>query len=388
MPASPPLAITGIGCLAAPGGEVAAIRAALAQGSDGLRVHPGCGIPIAEMVPTGRFTGHLPPVPGRTAALAVAAAREALRDARATDFGGMGVVVGTCTAGMPESEADFFQLGRDADPPAYRRQQAHRVTQAVARITRCAGPQSTHSVACASAAAAVVEAMEWLRQGIVEQVVVIGADALCRVTTAGFTSLQLVDPKGCRPLLAERGGMSLGEGAGALVLETIDHARRRGARVRASLLGWGLRADGYHLTSPDPAGTQLDGAIADALADGGVANGQVGFVCAHGTGTRDNDACETTALARRFGAVPTASWKRSFGHTMGACALIEAVGCVLALESQRLWASAGAGEGTPLPGIEVVRTTRAGRLDTVLSTTLAFGGTDAALLFGRAERAR
>jgi 3-oxoacyl-(acyl-carrier-protein) synthase len=384
-----PLAILGVGVVAAPGRGVAAYRAALATGRDGLALAPGCGLPRAAVVPVGVVADPLPRVPGRTAALAVAAAEEALLDAGLArdDRGEVAVLVGTCTAGMTESEAAYL-----ADPAvpaaAYRRHQAHHVAGAVARATRCGGPRSVHCVACASAASAVAEACAWIRLGLCETAVVVGADALCRVTTSGFTALQLVDPQGCRPLTVGRAGMSLGEGAGALVITTPAAARRRGARVRASLLGWGVSADGHHQTSPDPSGTHLRNAIDAALSDAGVGAAAVDFVCAHGTGTRDNDAVEAAVIAGRCGAVPTASWKRLTGHTMGACAAIEAVGCVLALESQRHWGSAGAAGAEPVPGLAVVPTTRPGRVEVALSTTLAFGGTNAALVLGRAERAR
>jgi 3-oxoacyl-[acyl-carrier-protein] synthase II len=196
----------------------------------------------------------------------------------------------------------------------------------------------------------------------------------------------LVDPQGCRPLTAERGGMSLGEGAAALLIEHPDHARRRGARPLASLLGWGEHPDAYHLTAPEPGGIQLERAITDALADAGITRTAVGYVNAHGTGTRDNDQVETSTLARLFGAVPTASAKRTYGHTMGAAAAIEAVACCLAITEQQLWASAGSADGTPMSGVEVMRQTRAGALDVVLSTTLAFGGVNACLAFGKTDR--
>jgi 3-oxoacyl-(acyl-carrier-protein) synthase len=385
---SPPLAITGVGCIGAPGRGVHAQRAALCEGRSGLSLSACGDLPLARRLPIGRVQDRLPPLPSRTAALAVAAAQEALANARvASDQRGeLGVVVGTCTAGLPESERDYLGLGPDATSPTYRWQQAHRTTQAVARLMHAQGPQSTHSVACASSAAAMVEACELIRSGRCAQVLVIGADALTRITMAGFGSLQLVDAEGCRPFTDERHGMSLGEGAAALVVEDAEHARRRQAPILASLLGWGLRADGYHSTTPDPQAQQLQQAIRECLQDGGVSPAQVGYICAHGTGTRDNDACEARALSAIFGQVPVASSKRVYGHTMGACAAIEAVGCCLALQAQRLWPSAGAFGGTPLRGIDVVVAVREGPLDTVCSTTLAFGGVNAALLFGRPER--
>jgi 3-oxoacyl-(acyl-carrier-protein) synthase len=152
------------------------------------------------------------------------------------------------------------------------------------------------------------------------------------------------------------------------------------------VLGWGQYADAFHITSPEPEGMQLERAIRDCLMDSNIATGEVGYVNAHGTGTRDNDQVESLVLARLFGAIPTASAKRSFGHTMGATAAVEAVACCLALREHKLWASAGASEGTPILGIEVLQQTRAGTPNVVLSTTLAFGGVNACLAFGRGER--
>jgi 3-oxoacyl-(acyl-carrier-protein) synthase len=383
-----PLAITGLGCIAAPGAGVDAQLQALAAGSSGLALQRGGDLPLAEFLPVGRVTAALPPLPGRTMALAVSAAREALDQAALprSARGEVAVIVGTCTGGMPESERAFLSHGPEAIEPCYRRQHPHRVTQAVARLLGCGGMQSTHALACASAAAAIIEAAELVRSGRCAAALAIGCDALTRVTMAGFASLQLVDPQGCRPLVAERAGMSLGEAAAALLIESPEHARRRGVPVLASLLGWGLSADAHHLTSPDPAGTHLRRAIGDCLADAGVAHDEIGYVNAHGTGTRDNDQCESAVLASLFGAVPTASSKRTFGHTMGAAAAVEALACCLALREQKLWASAGSAGAQPLGGIDVVTATRPARLSVACSTTLAFGGVNACLAFAGGER--
>ncbi len=383
-----PLAITGLGCIAAPGAGIEAQRQALERGASGLAALSDGTLPLAERLPVGRVRTPLPPLPGRTMALALAAAREALAHANLPPSarGEMAVIVGSCTGGMPESEHAFLSHGPAAIEPCYRRQHPHRVTQAVARLLGLGGIQSTHALACASAAAAIIEAVELVRSGSCPVALAIGCDALTRVTMAGFTSLQLIDPQGCRPLVAERAGMSLGEAAAALIIESPEHARRRGAGVVASLLGWGLSADAYHLTSPDPAGTHLRRAITDCLADAGVSTRDIGYVNAHGTGTRDNDQCESAVLASLFGAVPTASSKRTFGHTMGAAAAVEAMACCLALRDGRLWASAGAAGGQPLAGIEVLTASRSAHPGVVCSTTLAFGGVNACLAFAGGER--
>ena len=385
---SRPLAITGLGCIAAPGKGLDAQLAALSAGSCGLLLHQIAGLPLAAKLPVARVTAALPRLPGRTMALAWLAANEALEHARLPPDarGDIAVIVGSCTGGMPESEQAFLTHGSASIEPCYRRQHPHRVAQAMARLLHLGGIQNTHTLACASAAAAIIEAAELVRTGRHPVVIAIGSDALTRVTMAGFNSLQLVDPLGCRPLVLERSGMSLGEAAAALIIEDPEHARRRGATPVASLLGWGLSADAYHLTSPDPSGTFLRRAITDCLADAGLEPGAVGYVNAHGTGTRDNDQCESTVLSELFGAVPTASSKRTFGHSMGAAAAVEALACCLALREQCLWPSAGAAGGTPLPGIDVVAKARHARLDVAFSTTLAFGGINSCLAFGGAER--
>jgi 3-oxoacyl-[acyl-carrier-protein] synthase II len=156
--------------------------------------------------------------------------------------------------------------------------------------------------------------------------------------------------------------------------------------VRASLIGWGMRADAYHVTSPDPSAVHLMRTINDSLGDAGLSSREVDYVCAHGTGTSDNDPCEAKALSGVFGAIPTASFKRTYGHTMGASAAIEAVASCLALAEQSAFPSSGAELGSPLAGPEIVRSARQQRLGVVCSTTLAFGGVNASLLFGGADR--
>jgi 3-oxoacyl-[acyl-carrier-protein] synthase II len=231
-------------------------------------------------------------------------------------------------------------------------------------------------------AGAIIEAMGWIRTGQVPAVLVIGADALTRLTMAGFHALQIVDPAGCRPFSRERAGMSLGEGAIALVIEDADHARLRGARPLARLLGWGLAGDAHHSTAPDPTGTWLGSAIGQALADAGTPASGISFVSAHGTGTRDNDACEVQVLADRFGSVPVSSTKRAIGHTMGASAGFGLAAAILALQHQTL-IPVSAWTGTPLDGVDVVTAARPARVEAAMTTCLAFGGVNAAFIVGR-----
>ena len=266
------VAISGLGIAAAPGIGIDAQLSALHQGSCGLAPRSDPRLPLASELALGHVDGALTAHRARTTSLALSAAEEALAQLAPHHRAELGVIVGTSTGGMPESEAAYFS---DPTTPhaAYRDQQAHQVAAAVARHCHCRGPQNTHSVACASAASAIAEGAEWIRQGLCPRVLVIGADALCRLTIAGFTSLKVVDPAGCRPLVEERAGMSLGEAGAALLLESPEALHARGGEALACLRGWGLRADAYHATAPEPSGAQLERAIRDALADAALSAG-------------------------------------------------------------------------------------------------------------------
>ena len=380
------LAITGIGAISAAGLTVSALNESLRSGRSHLACRTDASFPLAARVPVAMvdwdlITGDNGP---RVAVLAERAAREALLMS-GIPGDELGLSLGSCTGGMHGSESQYLAHGPGPRPieEVYREQPVGRTVARLAQRLGIRGPITAHAEACASTAGAVIEAMNWLRAGLVPAVVVVGADALTRLTMAGFQSLQVIDPQGCRPFSLERAGMSLGEGAVAVVIEDEAHARRRGARILAHLLGWGLAADAHHATAPHPTGQWLGVAIDEALADAGASPTAVSFVAAHGTGTRDNDACEAQVLAQRFGHIPVSSNKRHIGHTMGAAAGFGLASAVLAVCDQVVLPTAQ-WEGTPIQDIEVVIETRAAVVETALVTCLAFGGVNAALLVGRA----
>lgn len=370
------LVVTGLGAVCAHGAGVAAFEDAVWAGRCGLATADDADLPLAARLPVGRVTVPLPRLGGRTTSLALLAGREALGGARLPEAA---LLVGTTTGGMRASEAAYL-----ADPAlsahAYAAQPAHATARLLAARLGLHGPQATHSEACAAAACALGEAQDWLRLGLCEAALVVGSDALTRLTTAGFASLQVVDPAGCRPFTAERAGMNLGEGAAALLLETEAHARARGARPLGRLTGWGLAADAHHATAPHPEGTYLEAALRAALTSAGRSG--VDWVHAHGTGTRDNDAVEAATIGRVLGAVPFSGTKRVTGHTMGAAGLFGVVAACRALSRQELPVSAGTELGTPLGA--VVRASMPGRIDAAAVTCLAFGGVNAALIVERA----
>jgi hypothetical protein len=244
-------------------------------------------------------------------------------------------------------------------------------------------PATTLSVACASGTAAFEVARGWLRAGRCERVIVAGVDALSLYVHAGFAGLGALAREGCRPFAADRDGLVLGEGAAAFLVETPASARAARRAPLAALLGCGLSQDGVHLTAPDRTGAGLGRAARAALADAGLAPGDIGVVSAHATGTVFNDAMEARALTALFGGpVPLHACKPVTGHTLGAAGALEAAVVIALL-----------GGAPPPPALVVtdpdcpivVAPCRSPR--TGLSVSAAFGGVNAAVVFGPPEDA-
>lgn len=219
--------------------------------------------------------------------------------------------------------------------------------------------------------------------------VVGGVDPYSHVAHTGFNRLFAVSPDLCRPFDARRRGIVPGEGAGVLVLESEAGARARGATVLAWLLGCGVTNDAAHITNPDPAGAGLARAIALALAESGLAPGDVDWVSAHGTGTPANDAAETQGLKRAFGArahaVPVSSIKSMIGHTMGAASALEAVASVMAIREGAIPPTINLEHPDPACDLDwVPNVSRRADVSVVLSNAMAFGGINACAVFARA----
>jgi 3-oxoacyl-[acyl-carrier-protein] synthase II len=327
---------------------------------------------------------------------ALAAAGEALAQAElraGEDTREAGVFFGSSTGGMWESERYYAHLlGRADGRPRLAwvaSQQYNGPGDAVARWAEVEGPVETLSSACTSGALAIAAAADSLREGEVEMALAGGSDSLCQLTYAGFNSLRAVDAEPCRPFRAERAGMSLGEGAAVLVLETLAHARARGARPLAELLAGASSCDAHHMTAPAPDGRGAVDAGRRALAEAGIAPDEVDFVNAHGTGTPLNDAAEWEAiralLGERAGTVPVTAPKGSVGHLLGAAGALEAVATVLCLTHRCVHPTTPGGT-LDLPARLVLGEAMPEQdLRVGLSINLAFGGSNAALLFSRWE---
>ena len=249
------------------------------------------------------------------------------------------------------------------------------------------GPLQIISNACASGTNAIGHAFETIRQGRADRVLTGGYDALCQLTFAGFDSLQALSPIPCRPFDAGRSGLSLGEGAAVLSLETRARARRRGAEILGEIIGYGAATDTHHLTQPHPEGNAALAAMQAACARAGIHPGQVDYINAHGTATPQNDATEAAAINRWAGAaavhLPVSSTKAGIGHLLGAAGAVEAVICLMALQGQWLPPEIALEMPDPACQFPIVRSPMDAKVEIALSNSFGFGGANATLILRR-----
>ena len=248
------------------------------------------------------------------------------------------------------------------------------------------GPRLTVTDACTSGADAIGLAMDLITTGQCQCVLCGGADALSLVPHTGFARLMIYSDQPCRPFDRDRKGLNLGEGAAALVLESAQHAHSRNAKVLGQVLGYGNASDAHHFTAPHPEGLGLATAIRSALQQAGLAAADMAFVNAHGTSTRENDKVEGRLLRTMLPNVPVWASKGGTGHTLGAAGALEAVLTLAALRCGTVPASLGFSAVDPEIGFAPTQSALSVSLPFALSTSLGFGGGNAALVLGRARQ--
>nr|WP_315217814.1 beta-ketoacyl-ACP synthase [uncultured Duganella sp.] len=355
---------------------------------------PGRELPLGRVLSPLPSLGHVPaPQRSRNNALALAALaqiRPAV-DAAIARHGAdrVGVVIGTSTSGIAETEhAVRHHNIHGVLPPdfVYDRQEMGSPAVMLAHELGVAGPAYVHSSACSSSAKAMASAARLIKMGLCDAVVTGGVDSLCTFTVSGFASLESVSAALCNPMSINRRGINIGEGA-ALFLMTAD----AGAADAVALLGWGESSDGHHMSAPDPSGGGARLAITQALARASLDAADIDYVNMHGTATPQNDAMESRVIEALFGReTPVSSTKPFTGHTLGAAAAIEAALCWLAMRDDNpqgrlpphLWDGA-ADPALPALNLVPVGATLGRPLRYALSTSFAFGGSNAALLLGR-----
>jgi 3-oxoacyl-[acyl-carrier-protein] synthase II len=320
------------------------------------------------------------------------AAHEAWSQARWKPTSPLPLVLGTTGGGMTLGEEYLRQAVqrphlRRGQPTRLVNYQAQRQALDVCDAFGFSGPTITIANACASGANAIGHAWELLRSGHADRVLTGGYDALCQLTFAGFDSLQALSPSACRPFDARRNGLSLGEGAGILALETLDRARQGGGEILGEIIGYAAATDTHHLTQPHPQGDAAFATMTAACTAAGITPAQVDYVNAHGTATPQNDATEAAALTRwagaRAGTLPVSSTKASIGHLLGAAGAVEAVVCLMTLREQWLPPEIELTEPDPACSFPLVRQATDARVNIALSNSFGFGGANATLIFRR-----
>lgn len=327
----------------------------------------------------------------RHVALALLAAREALRDAH-LDPSQLGrrfaLIFSTCSGPMLLIEDHYERLlaGQPSDSPeALEARRYHTGARVLAQQLGVQGPVTTVVTACSASSAAIALATDLIRSGVVDAALAGGADAFSVSTLAGFDGLRATSDARCAPF-SKPLGLNLGEAAGFVVLEDMEFRDSRGAHCHGEVLGSGMSSDGLHPSAPDPSGRGLALAMQRALADAGLSAGQIAYINAHGTGTEANDKAETKAIRRVFSPPlvppPISSTKSLIGHTLGAAGVAEIIATLLSAENGTLPTTANF--TTPREGCtldSVTRPDRPWRLPRVfLKNNLAFGGHNTSLI--------
>src|SRR6266851_10123004 len=247
------------------------------------------------------------------------------------------------------------------------------------------GPSYTISTACSSASHAIGQAFWMVRSGAAPLGITGGSEAPFSFgILKAWEALRVVSPDTCRPFSKDRTGMVLGEGGAMLVLEPLDAARARGARIHAEIVGFGMSADACHITQPSAEGAER--AIRSALCDAHLAGEQIGYINAHGTGTQANDLTETAAIRSVFAShadrLAVSATKSMHGHALGAAGALEAVATVMALRCGILPPTMNFTTPDPLCDLDVIpNLARPARVECALSNSFAFGGLNAVLAF-------
>ncbi|HLK01313.1 MAG TPA: beta-ketoacyl-[acyl-carrier-protein] synthase family protein [Streptosporangiaceae bacterium] len=345
----------------------------------------------------------------RAVQLAVVAAREAIADSGLVYEDGdphrTGVSIGSacgCTMGLEQEYRVVSNGGRDwvvdasyAVPHLYGYHVPSTLTCEVAWAAGAEGPAALISTGCTSGIDAIGHARQVLQEGGADVIIAGASDApISPISVACFDAIKATSPMNddpehaSRPFDISRQGFVLGEGAAVLVLEELEHARRRGAHVYAEIAGYGARANATHMTGLKPDGREMSVAIDTAMAEARIGPDSVGYINAHGSGTKQNDVHETNAFKRSLGQhayrIPVSSIKSMVGHSLGAIGAIEVAACALAIETSVVPPTANLHDGDPQCDLDYVPLeAREQRVDSALCVGSGFGGFQSAMLLTR-----
>lgn len=349
-------------------------------------------IDLPEKTPVGRLSQRSQRRLTRGSRMLLHAAFEAWNQSGWQACENLPIVLGTTGCGAEAGESFF----RDAVEP--NRHHPSRATLPVtyqgqrqgvdlAEALDCSGPLTIISNACASGSNAIGHAWELVRTVQSTRALAGGYDALGQLVFGGFDSLQALSQDPCRPFDAARNGLTLGEGAALLALETLESAKARDAEILGEIIGYGATTDVHHLTQPHPEGDAALAAMQEACAAAKINPADIHYANAHGTATIHNDASEAVALRRLRGdcisSLQVSSTKASIGHLLGAAGAVEALICLMSLRGQWLPPQTCVDQIDPACNFKLVRESTDAPIDIALSNSFGFGGANASLILRR-----
>jgi 3-oxoacyl-[acyl-carrier-protein] synthase II len=397
--------VTGLGVVSAVGNSVPQFWDSLKRGWDGMRpitlfdtssLRTHNGGEVIDLPIDDHFSSREKRRLSRCDQFGLIAAEEALENSdlnpKEVDRERFGVILGAGSGGILSVERYFKALygggERRPSPLLLISFSLATTTDYIAERFDLHGPRTTAATVCSSSSAAIAFGYESILAGWADVMFSGGSDSLCEVSYTGFNSLRLVDPESCKPFDKRRQGLSLGEGAGILILEEMNHALSRGADILGEILGYGICADAYHLTAPEPHGEGIARAIAMALRNAAVDPSRVDYINAHGTGTISNDVAETNGIKRVFAtkaqSIPISSIKSMVGHCLGSAGAIEAVSTLLTIKEGTIPPTIN--YRVPDPSCDLNYTPNDAiqrKVNIAISNSFAFGGNNVCLVFGK-----
>ncbi|AEI44381.1 beta-ketoacyl-ACP synthase II [Paenibacillus mucilaginosus] len=336
--------------------------------------------------------------------LAVAATKMALKDAdlnpkEGVDAERIGVYVGSGIGGLStweEQHKILLEKGPKRVSPFFIPMMiANMAAGMISMLTGAKGPNSTAVTACATGTHSIGDAFKAIQYGEADAMICGGAEATISPTgVAGFCAMRAMSTrndepeKASRPFDTDRDGFVMGEGAGILILESLEHAQKRGAKIYAEVIGYGRSGDAYHMTDPDPDGAAR--CMAKAVKDAGIEPQAVDYINAHGTSTPVGDRSETTAIKKAFGEhaykLAVSSTKSMTGHLLGAAGGVEAIVCALALKNGKIPPTINLENQDPECDLDYVpNTAREASLNVAMSNSFGFGGHNATIVLKKYE---
>jgi nodulation protein E len=400
----PRLVVTGMGVVSALGNDVPSFGASLFDGRAGIGpitlfdngdMAARVAAEVKGFDPADHFSSADVGLIDRFSQFALVAARQAVAAAGLT-AGGLagerrGLFHGTGIGGQGTQDATYRRLygegKRKLNPTTVPKLIPSAATSLLTIEFGITGPALTTATACSASGHAIANAVLMLRAGMIDMALAGGSEALLTPgTVRAWEALRVLAPDTCRPFSATRKGTVLGEGAAMVILETLDHARARGAPILAEVIGIGLASDAHHPVQPDRAG--IVRTIRAALADAKIAPEAVDYINAHGTATKQNDIQESGAIAEVFGdhRPAVSSTKSMHGHTLGASSAMELVATIQALHAQCAPPTANFEEADPECDLDLVANqARPMAIDVALSHSFAFGGLNVVLALKRAD---